>query len=70
MKKKKLANGNVNSFRSTSELSNPRWMRVGKVKELFFYPLKSGRGKAITDCEFTEFGISVVNGEQFNLRDR
>lgn len=70
MKNKKSSNGNRNNARSTSELLNPRWLKVGKVKELYFYPLKSGRGKQLQKCKFTEFGISVNSDDQFTLRDR
>lgn len=66
MKKKKSSNGK----RLISELVDPRWLKVGKVKELYFYPLKSGRGRTVTECKFTEFGISVNCDGQFTLRDR
>ncbi|XP_037048136.1 mitochondrial amidoxime-reducing component 1-like [Bradysia coprophila] len=56
--------------RSTSELHTEKWLKVGKVKELFFYPLKSGRGKNVLECKFTEFGIAIMGSGQFTLRDR
>lgn len=71
VKNKKPSIDNRNSVESTSALSNPRWLRVGKVKELYFYPLKSGRGQKVTECKFTEFGISLnCDDDQFTLRDR
>ncbi|XP_012273670.1 mitochondrial amidoxime-reducing component 1 [Orussus abietinus] len=51
------------------ELPQPRWTKVGKVAKLFFYPLKSGSGIEISNCNFTEFGISVEE-EAFILQDR
>ncbi|XP_043494738.1 mitochondrial amidoxime-reducing component 1-like isoform X2 [Polistes fuscatus] len=47
-----------------------KWVKVGRVEELYYYPLKSGRGKTITECKFTEFGISVEEKGLLTLRDR
>ncbi|XP_034181029.1 mitochondrial amidoxime-reducing component 1 isoform X1 [Osmia lignaria lignaria] len=52
-----------------SELPDPNWVKVGQVRELYIYPLKSGRGKELRECNFTEYGISVEN-QGFTLRDR
>ncbi|XP_034938193.1 mitochondrial amidoxime-reducing component 1-like [Chelonus insularis] len=52
------------------ELPYPRWKKVGKVKELYFYPLKSGRGKELSECLFTECGIAVNNKGVLTLKDR
>lgn len=46
------------------------WNKIGQIRELFIYPLKSGRGKLLKDSSFTDYGISVINEEQFQLRDR
>lgn len=69
---KKSSNGKRNNFKSATapDLLNPRWLKVGKVKELYCYPLKSGRGKKVTECKFTEFGVSVSNDNHLTLRDR
>lgn len=57
--------------RSTAELLADKWLKVGKVKELYFYPLKSGRGKNVLECKFTELGIAMMGSDgQFTLRDR
>lgn len=71
-KNKKSSNDKMHRFRSNStpELVNPCWLKVGKVKELYYYPLKSGRGKEVTECEFTQFGISITNDSHLTLRDR
>lgn len=53
-----------------SELPEPRWIKVGEIKELYYYPLKSGRGKEINNCMFTELGISIKNNNHLTLRDR
>lgn len=47
-----------------------KWVKVGQVEELYYYPLKSGRGKTITECKFTEFGISLEEKGLLTLRDR
>lgn len=65
MKNKKLDNK-----RSTSALLADRWVRVGTVKELYFYPLKSGRGRNLLECRFTEFGIAIMRSGHFTLKDR
>ncbi|KAH0550864.1 mitochondrial amidoxime-reducing component 1-like isoform X1 [Cotesia glomerata] len=53
------------------ELPNPRWVKIGKIKELYYYPLKSGRGKELTECNFTEYGIAVCDTQCcITLRDR
>ena len=56
--------------RSIPELPEPKWQKVGQIQELYVYPLKSGRGKDIRECNFTEYGISIDNGGRFTLRDR
>lgn len=63
-KNKKSSNGN------RSQLPDGNWLKVGEVKELYCYPLKSGRGKDVKCCKFTEFGISIVSDDEFTLRDR
>lgn len=52
------------------ELPDPKWRKVGQIQELYMYPLKSGRGKDVTECDFTEYGISIENEGRFILRDR
>ncbi|XP_015593032.1 mitochondrial amidoxime-reducing component 1 isoform X2 [Cephus cinctus] len=53
------------------ELPDPKWLKVGKIKEIFYYPLKSGRGKDVKQCHFTEYGISVTDTPgNVVLRDR
>ncbi|XP_053985796.1 mitochondrial amidoxime-reducing component 1-like isoform X2 [Hylaeus volcanicus] len=52
------------------ELPYPNWVKVGEIQELYAYPLKSGRGKAVKECDFTEFGISIESKGHFTLRDR
>lgn len=54
----------------TSDFPELKWVKVGKVEELYYYPLKSGRGKAVGECKFTEYGISVENDGVYSLRDR
>lgn len=53
-----------------AELPKPKWKKVGQIQELYFYPLKSGRGKSITECNFTNYGISVRDEGKLTLRDR
>ncbi|XP_043250406.1 mitochondrial amidoxime-reducing component 1-like isoform X2 [Colletes gigas] len=52
------------------ELPDPKWMKVGQIQELYAYPLKSGRGQDVKECNFTEFGISIEKEGRFTLRDR
>ncbi|XP_031845755.1 mitochondrial amidoxime-reducing component 1 isoform X2 [Nomia melanderi] len=52
------------------ELPDPKWVKVGQVQELYIYPLKSGRGRNLSDCNFTEFGISIEDERKCTLRDR
>ncbi|XP_063987506.1 mitochondrial amidoxime-reducing component 1-like [Diachasmimorpha longicaudata] len=52
------------------ELPQPIWVKVGQIKELYFYPLKSGRGKEVPECEFTEYGIALEDKAGLTLRDR
>ncbi|XP_017790095.1 PREDICTED: mitochondrial amidoxime-reducing component 1-like isoform X2 [Habropoda laboriosa] len=52
------------------ELPDPKWEKVGEIRELYLYPLKSGRGKNLKQCDFTEFGISLKNEGMFTLVDR
>lgn len=52
------------------DLPNPKWVKVGQIQELYIYPLKSGRGKNVRECDFTEYGICVENDGRFALRDR
>ena len=53
-----------------TELPDPKWEKVGQIQELYVYPLKSGRGKSLRECDFTEWGISFENAGKFKLRDR
>ncbi|CAD1477780.1 unnamed protein product, partial [Heterotrigona itama] len=53
-----------------TELPDPKWQKVGQIQELYVYPLKSGRGKSIMECDFTEWGISFEDAGKFKLRDR
>lgn len=55
---------------TVSDIPKLKWVKVGRVEELYYYPLKSGRGKTVTECKFTEFGISVEKNGLFTLRDR
>ncbi|XP_047357357.1 mitochondrial amidoxime-reducing component 1-like isoform X3 [Vespa velutina] len=55
---------------TVSNIPKLKWVKVGRVEELYYYPLKSGRGKAVTECKFTEFGISIEKDGLFTLRDR
>lgn len=64
-KKKVEENGEA-----SSDIPKLKWVKVGRVEELYYYPLKSGRGKAVTECKFTEFGISIEKDGLFTLRDR
>lgn len=52
------------------ELPKPKWVKVGQVQELYMYPLKSGRGKDIRECFFSEYGICIQNKGHLALRDR
>lgn len=52
------------------ELQDPNWVKVGQVEELYVYPMKSGRGRNVDECEFTEFGICIESEGKFTLRDR
>ncbi|XP_015108750.1 mitochondrial amidoxime-reducing component 1 [Diachasma alloeum] len=52
------------------ELPQPSWAKVGEIKELYFYPLKSGRGREVHECEFTEYGIALEDKAGLTLRDR
>ncbi|XP_076761828.1 mitochondrial amidoxime-reducing component 1 isoform X3 [Xylocopa sonorina] len=55
---------------SIPELPDPKWVKVGQVQELYVYPLKSGRGKTVKECDFTEFGISLDDKGRITLKDR
>ncbi|OXU27180.1 hypothetical protein TSAR_005445 [Trichomalopsis sarcophagae] len=46
------------------------WKKVGSVKEIYYYPLKSGKGKPVEECNFENVGISVSNEEFIPMRDR
>ncbi|XP_066585709.1 mitochondrial amidoxime-reducing component 1-like [Prorops nasuta] len=50
--------------------SSWNWVKVGTVHELYIYPLKSGRGRTLEDCEFTEYGINVREKGLLTLKDR
>ncbi|XP_015185472.1 PREDICTED: mitochondrial amidoxime-reducing component 1-like [Polistes dominula] len=65
--KKKTSEINVETKLNIPKL---KWVKVGRVEELYYYPLKSGRGKTITECKFTEYGISVEDEGLLTLRDR
>lgn len=52
------------------ELPDPNWVKVGQIRELYIYPLKSGRGKELKECNFTQHGICVENEGKLTLRDR
>lgn len=56
--------------KENSDFPELKWVKVGRVEELYYYPLKSGRGKAVGECKFTEYGISVENDKLMPLRDR
>ncbi|XP_014210797.1 mitochondrial amidoxime reducing component 2-like [Copidosoma floridanum] len=53
-------------------LSSPdaSWKQVGKVKEIFCYPLKSGKGRSVEMCRFEERGITIDEPAVFPVRDR
>ena len=53
-----------------NELPDPKWEKVGQIQELYMYPLKSGRGRSLRECDFTDLGISCEDGGKFKLRDR
>ncbi|KAF7987758.1 hypothetical protein HCN44_003621 [Aphidius gifuensis] len=65
---KKISKNNNDKY--IEELPEPRWIKVGEIKELFYYPLKSGRGKNLNNCEFTDFGIAVNDDGKLTLKDR
>lgn len=61
----------INAKKDALERILPKeWMKIGQIKELFVYPLKSGRGRPLKDSIFTDYGISVTNNGHFPLRDR
>lgn len=66
----KINDENYNDNNLIEDLPEPRWMKVGQIKELFYYPLKSGRGKNLNNCEFTDYGINVKNDGLLTLKDR
>ncbi|KAF3424996.1 hypothetical protein E2986_08704, partial [Frieseomelitta varia] len=53
-----------------NELPDPNWEKVGEIQELYMYPLKSGRGRSLRECDFTNWGISCGDPGKFKLRDR
>ncbi|XP_026666584.1 mitochondrial amidoxime-reducing component 1-like isoform X2 [Ceratina calcarata] len=55
---------------TTPELPDLKWSKVGQIRELYVYPLKSGRGKNVKECDFTEYGISIEETGKFTLKDR
>lgn len=72
-KRKKINNtkkGSVSDFCEVVDIPELPWTKVGKVHELFIYPLKSGKGEQLTKCFFDDYGILVKNDAFFNLRDR
>lgn len=49
-----------------------QWEEVGKVTQLFIYPLKSGRRIPLKEVECTEFGSrqTETSNHVYRLRDR
>lgn len=49
-----------------------KWEAVGKVTELYIYPLKSGRRLAVNDVECMQAGFkqTKVDEETYRIRDR
>lgn len=50
-----------------------KWVPIGKVKNLYIYPLKSGRRIELKNAICTEFGLIIPKSEDKNLyqfRDR
>lgn len=45
------------------------WDKVGTVKELWLYPLKSGKGCPVDSCFFDTAGITITKGDT-TLKDR
>ncbi|KOX75830.1 MOSC domain-containing protein 1, mitochondrial [Melipona quadrifasciata] len=60
------------NFKTAKELkeADAKWEKVGQIQELYMYPLKSGRGMSLRECDFTEWGISFEDAGKFKLRDR
>lgn len=53
------------------DLSDKKWIKVGKILDLYVYPLKSGRGIKLYNGQFTRLGISLIESNgNFTLRDR
>lgn len=66
----KRRNGKTARITAAPDPLSSEWMEIGRVKELYYYPLKSGRGKSISQCDFTDFGISFREDGLFTLKDR
>lgn len=49
-----------------------KWEEVGKVTELFIYPLKSGRRVPLQNAECTKFAFKQTKDDErvYQLRDR
>lgn len=49
-----------------------KWELVANIKQLYLYPLKSGKGQEIKKAECTVFGIQMSKEEDsvMQLRDR
>lgn len=56
-------------YRKKKNTIPTNWVPVAKVKQLFAYPLKSGRRRELRNANATEHGI-CVNENNVILRDR
>ena len=47
-----------------------KWRRVGEVREMTIYPLKSGTGVDLKEAQCTELGLRAINDKTTELLDR
>jgi hypothetical protein len=47
-----------------------KWRRVGEVREMIIYPLKSGTGVGLKEAHCTELGLREITDKTTELLDR
>lgn len=60
-------------YQRTKKFKPPaKWQEIGKVTELFIYPLKSGRRVPVKKAECTKFGFkqTEIDEKTYQMRDR
>ncbi|KYQ60483.1 hypothetical protein ALC60_00466 [Trachymyrmex zeteki] len=66
--KEKIYNWKNNNY-NISELPNPNWIKIGKVKELHIHPLASGDRTKCSKLKFTPYG-AITKQKGLILQDK